>query len=726
MEARLAGGHGTSGNPVVTHAYDGYGNRTATTDPRGCTTTTAFEAEQVYPASATTCLGHTTTFAHDARFGMRTSLTDPNGQTTTSTYDVFGRLTRVTGPFDTGSTHGSVSTFYENLGSPSAQRIVTYRTEQHGTGSVLWSAQYFDGLGRVYKTEAEGPGGQVIVSETTFDSRGLVAQRSAPRFTAEGALWTTLSYDALGRPVQVRHPDSTLATTNYALSAVAGAVSQVAVTDERGTVRRRHLTAHGQVLRVEEVNGTETYATTYQYDAAGALAQVTDHAGRVTTMTYDALGRKGAVQDPNMGSWTYGYDVTGNLTSQTDARGQTLSFTYDLQGRILTKAYPGGAQIQWTYDDAAVAYSRGRLTRVDDLAVSTRFTYNALGRVTQTVRLLDGTSYVMSQSYDALGRVVTQTFPDSETVTYAYNEAGWLSAVPGYVTSLTYNARGQRTQMQAANGVIATWTYDPTTFRLSQAQAANGATALQNLSYAYDAGGLITGITDSLWTGSRTFAYDPLGRLLSASGPFGPLSGGLPAETAQTYSYDATGNILSRAGITYTYADPLHPAAVTALSTGSDYSYDVAGNMLTGAGRALSWDADSRLAAVTVDGGNTATFAYDYTGMRVRKQTASGTLRSPFAGYEEDSTGVRTKYLFLGLERVALKRSTGETHLTFWYHNDHLGGVNLLTDATGARVQLTEYSPWGWITRSEGTVDLTHRFIRRNEGWMFLEFFTLP
>ncbi|MBI2526131.1 MAG: hypothetical protein HYV93_09130 [Candidatus Rokubacteria bacterium] len=212
-EARLAGARGIAGNPVVTHAYDASGNRTATTDPRGCTTTTTFEDGQVYPASATTCLGHTTTFTHDARFGVRTSLTDPNDQTTTSTYDVFGRLTRVTGPFDTGSTYGSVSTFYKSLGDLSLQRIVTYRTvtyrtEQHGTAEVLWSAQYFDGLGRVYMTQAEGPGGQVIVSETTFDARGLVAQRSAPRFITEGALWTTMTYDALGRPVQVRHPDS--------------------------------------------------------------------------------------------------------------------------------------------------------------------------------------------------------------------------------------------------------------------------------------------------------------------------------------------------------------------------------------------------------------------------------------------------------------------------------------------------------------------------------------
>jgi hypothetical protein len=42
-----------------------------------------------------------------------------------------------------------------------------------------------------------------------------------------------------------------------------------------------------------------------------------------------------------------------------------------------------------------------------------------------------------------------------------------------------------------------------------------------------------------------------------------------------------------------------------------------------------------------------------------------------------------------------------------FYHNDHLGGVNVITDIFGARIQLTEYDPWGKVTRSEGTADPT-------------------
>ena len=43
----------------------------------------------------------------------------------------------------------------------------------------------------------------------------------------------------------------------------------------------------------------------------------------------------------------------------------------------------------------------------------------------------------------------------------------------------------------------------------------------QNLSYAYDNVGNITSVTDTLWTGSRSFAYDHLNRLTQATGTFG-------------------------------------------------------------------------------------------------------------------------------------------------------------------------------------------------------------
>ncbi|MBI2528478.1 MAG: hypothetical protein HYV93_21155 [Candidatus Rokubacteria bacterium] len=210
-----------------------------------------------------------------------------------------------------------------------------------------------------------------------------------------------------------------------------------------------------------------------------------------------------------------------------------------------------------------------------------------------------------------------------------------------------------------------------------------------------------------MWTGSRTFSYDALNRLISASGPFGAPAGGIPTQTSETYLYDAIGNILQKAGIGYTYADPSHRAAVTFTSDGRAYTYDANGNMLSGAGRTLSWDPDNRLASVTMQAGGTSTFAYDHTGTRVRKTTESGVMRYPFAGYEVDHTGFITKHILAGDDRVAVKRSDGQK---LFYHSDPLGGVNVITNQSGERVQLVEYDPWGKVTRQEGSADLTHRF----------------
>jgi YD repeat-containing protein len=67
----------------------------------------------------------------------------------------------------------------------------------------------------------------------------------------------------------------------------------------------------------------------------------------------------------------------------------------------------------------------------------------------------------------------------------------------------------------------------------------------------------ITAITDSVWTGSRTFTYDALNRLLSASGPFGANQ----TPVSQGYRYDPSGNLLEKAGV---YCPP---PAIDLLST---------------------------------------------------------------------------------------------------------------------------------------------------------------
>ena len=128
--------------------------------------------------------------------------------------------------------------------------------------------------------------------------------------------------------------------------------------------------------------------------------------------------------------------------------------------------------------------------------------------------------------------------------------------------------------------------------------------------------------------------------------------------------------------------------------------------MVTGGNRTYIWDVDNRLSTVTT-GGASSFMSYDYTGIRVKKDGSGGITTYPFSGYEIDPNGVTTKYIRIGIENVAAKKSTGDK---LFYHNDHLGGVNVITDDFGSRAQLIEYDPWGKVSRDEGIGDSVRRF----------------
>ena len=154
--------------------------------------------------------------------------------------------------------------------------------------------------------------------------------------------------------------------------------------------------------------------------------------------------------------------------------------------------------------------------------------------------------------------------------------------------------RDNRKLSRMANGVVTTFTYSNTgdatcpqqNFRLCTLVTTKTPTTLQNLTYSYDNGGNVLGITNPLG-GNESYGYDALDRLSSATAPYGSL----------TSTFDQIGNITSitsstQGTVTYTYpssgGSSVRPHAVSTVGSNS-YSYDNNGNMTSGASRTLSY-----------------------------------------------------------------------------------------------------------------------------------------
>jgi YD repeat-containing protein len=514
------------------------------------------------------------------------------------------------------------------------------------------------------------------------------------------------------------------------------------MTNERNKVKTHFIDAFGRLSQVRESNLGISYDTFYTYDAADQLVQVQNSQGHLTKMEYDRLGRKTAMCDPNMGTdptgvgvctaapptpgaWVYTYNKAGDMLTQTDAKNQKLCFTYDESGRPTSKSQGTSCTTllaSFTYDITTITatdFPKGRLTQVIDSPsnVTTRFAYDELGRNSKSQRVILGVTHEMAQTYDALDRIKQETFPDPDTVDYTY-DGPWLKSVTGYINDILYNGRGQKTSLTYANNVTTTFTYfdQPADarkfFRVKRRTTTN---SLQDLQYTYDDTGNLTSITDSIWTGTRTvLGYDDLNRLTDAQGTFGPLSNNLPTPTSCIYVYNSIGNLTDKCGIAFTYNDATgkHPSAVTFNpATGKTYQYDDNGNMIARGNQTLTWDFENRVTSVSI-GGSTTSMEYDYTGMRVKKWAPGAALTQyPFKGYEIDPGGTITKFIKIGIETFASKKTPpsgqGLPNKHF-YHNDHLGGVNVLSSEAGAKEQLTEYDPWGSVSRNEGVRQERH------------------
>jgi RHS repeat-associated protein len=94
---------------------------------------------------------------------------------------------------------------------------------------------------------------------------------------------------------------------------------------------------------------------------------------------------------------------------------------------------------------------------------------------------------------------------------------------------------------------------------------------------------------------------------------------------------------------------------------------------------------------------------YDGDGGRVKKVTSDETVTYIGSSYEiEEASGITTtkKHIFLGSTRICTVENDGTTASYYYYHQDHIGSSNVITDETGAVVNILEYTPYGEVSRN--------------------------
>jgi RHS repeat-associated protein len=498
--------------------------------------------------------------------------------------------------------------------------------------------------------------------------------------------------------------------------------------------------------------------TLYSYDALGNLLRVEQHGDttdstkwRIRTFTYDSLSRLLTANNPESGLISYTYDNDGELLQKVSPApnpnpqqpNQTVSYCYDALHRVTAKDYsphtytPPACPItvpvvSFFYDSGTDAI--GHLTALTDQAGTASYSYDIMGRLATETRTLTGASNAaifktLSYDYNLDGSLYKLHYPSGNVVTYEPGAAGRTLSTKdtgnniNYVTSATYGPEGALTGFVSGNstsfaGITNAFSYNKRLQPLNMSANAPSQTVF-SIGYDFHLGngttgadnGNVFGITnykDS--TRSQTFTYDVLNRLASARNAGTDCSvtvlGGLKKFWGNTYTYDAWGNLLTKA-LLQTPA----PAAcagenlsVTAdahnrihATGGADYLYDAAGNMTFNATpptQNYTYDQENRLT-----GAAGYTYTYDADGNRVRKSNgnlaANGTLywyMAPGIVGESDLSGNLTdEYVFFGGERVARKSTNG----VFYYFSDHLKTASVITDALGNIKSESDFYPWG-------------------------------
>jgi RHS repeat-associated protein len=482
-------------------------------------------------------------------------------------------------------------------------------------------------------------------------------------------------YDQLNRLVKIDYPDSEDTVYEYgAPGAADGTANRIKkLTDETGTTEYEY-GALGET--VEETRTIKILTPGQATEKTRAIGYTSNYLGQMEAIRY------------HDGSFTetvrYGYNHGGQIKTVTGQKGNTPGGTfayvndigYDEFGQRVFIEYGNGVKTAYTYNPARRWLDK--IVTTDDgggVIQNMAYDINPAGNVNGYTN--DADLYTTSQTYtyDDLYQLITVN-----GVSRGYNNRS-------HIAQTFYSEYNQRfTFDPSGNGNMVGKTSAEKTF----AGVRNGDSLNYNLDYRYHDGYAHR----AKQIGDMYYTYDGNGNLVTER------FGSPAVTTGQNAMVSEAGGVYST---DYGFA-LTHPDARTEDSRVYQRDY--------------RWNERNQLIR-SVDNQYAVEYRYGADGNRANKFAARAgfsteTLyfnRMYQVNYRNNKTEwVENKHIFVGDTRIVTKRKDegnndyGQEHEEqYFYHGDHLGSAQLVTDYRGEVYEHLEYTPYGelWVEHAE-------------------------
>ena len=677
------------------------------------------------PVTVTTPDTTVTRYCYDVSGGcLRTAVTDPLGHRSETYADASGRTVRTvmyrdsaaTQPIETRYVYDPVGRLTTVIDAGGDSTLITYdmldrRTEvRHpASGTTRWT---YDRLGNVLTEENETLRAQGDAIRYTWDIDRLTEE------VCQGDTVRLFYGDA-------NSSELTNGRLRFRLDRSGGTEYQY---NNMGNVsfERRTVIVPGK--------GHATFETSWEYDSYGKLLRMTYPGDEAVIYLYNSTGDLRRVYAGNEdGGNDYvssiSYDRFGDRVRMTHGNGATMQYGYNPRTRRLSSLYLTTDRFMelskaYAYDKAGnIVRSEGFLN--SQLIHSYDYSYDALGRLSSATQYcLDGPSWAkdtLSMSYDDLWRITSKSQHVSGD--------GIMSPQPlyaGYDMTYTYGTEpGRRFRMDRVA---------ETHYRTEGTPTAADRIRSTH-SYSYDANGnLVYMATDRTRSdggstpkiSERKLLWDARNRLRALSDD-GYVS---------LYWYDADGNRTVKehhggeavwvnsapAGqrtdsVVYSvYPNPYinvngdhwtkhyyiggeRVASRTGTLSGGFDDLHIPSNNPASAGTGVTLDYSAMRRAEE----DSVVSVYERLGVpyepqRVGTRGEGGHLYIPITRDEQNACdiGAETAETPEGSPQRSHPNTLGEGQV-YYYHRDHLGSTQSVTDGDGDFTQFVEYTPWGEV-----------------------------